>query len=143
MKCQEAKLNEPAEKAKILSKNSKTIVRIVNRSDFVTISKKLKSRSKGLNLQARKRSAEDQPLISHLMRVGITCSKRVGNAVRRNKAKQRLRHIARECLPVIGRTGWDYVIIGHYKDTEKMNFNDLKKSFIKVVHQVHKFGDQA
>ena len=143
MECREAKLDEPSEKAKRLSKKSKIIVRILNRSDFITVSSKFKSRSKGLNLQARRRSCKDHPSISHLMRVGITCSKKVGNAVRRNRAKRKLRHIARDCLPEIGRTGWDYVLIGHYRDTEEMNFNDLKKSFIKVIHQVHKYGDQA
>ena len=39
------------------------------------------------------------------MRVGFTCSKKVGNAVARNRAKRRLRAVAREVLPDRGRAG--------------------------------------
>ena len=77
--------------------------------------------------------------IRNLIRVGFTCSKKVGNAVRRNAAKRRLRHLARDCLPNMGKNGWDYILIGHEKYTEEMNFNELKNSFIKALNQIHQF----
>ena len=45
------------------------------------------------------------------MRVGFTASRRVGNAVTRNRAKRRLRAAAAEVLPRQGRRGTDYVIV--------------------------------
>jgi ribonuclease P protein component len=45
-------------------------------------------------------------------RFGITVSRKVGNAVRRNRARRRLRAAAREVLPEAGRPGMDYVLIG-------------------------------
>ena len=41
---------------------------------------------------------DDDPAI----RVGFTCSKKVGNAVARNRAKRRLRAVAREVLHAMG-----------------------------------------
>ena len=45
------------------------------------------------------------------IKVGFTATKKIGNAVIRNRAKRRMRHIAREVLPVYGIAGHDYVFI--------------------------------
>ncbi|WP_409433287.1 ribonuclease P protein component [Litorimonas sp. RW-G-Af-16] len=45
------------------------------------------------------------------IRVGFTATKKIGNAVTRNKAKRRLRELARAYLPELGLTGHDYVFI--------------------------------
>ena len=45
-------------------------------------------------------------------RVGFTVSKRVGNAVKRNRARRRLKSIASDVLPKEGFQAWDYVFIG-------------------------------
>ena len=45
------------------------------------------------------------------MRVGFTASRKVGNAVMRNRAKRRLRAAAAEVLAREGRPGTDYVLI--------------------------------
>lgn len=44
-------------------------------------------------------------------RLGFTCSRKVGNAVARNRARRRLREAARQALPA-GLRGWDIVLIG-------------------------------
>ncbi len=44
-------------------------------------------------------------------RVGFTASRKVGNAVARNRARRRLRAAAREVMPNAARAGHDYVIV--------------------------------
>ena len=45
------------------------------------------------------------------LRIGFTASKKIGNAVIRNRAKRRLRAAASQLLPLLGRTGHDYVLV--------------------------------
>jgi ribonuclease P protein component len=45
------------------------------------------------------------------VRVGFTASKKIGNAVNRNRAKRRLRAAASQLLPLLGRDGHDYVLV--------------------------------
>ena len=45
------------------------------------------------------------------MRVGYTVTKKIGNAVARNRIKRRFRAAAREVLPGLAEPGHDYVLI--------------------------------
>jgi ribonuclease P protein component len=45
------------------------------------------------------------------LRIGFTASKKIGNAVTRNRAKRRLRAAASALLPLLGRPGHDYVLV--------------------------------
>ena len=54
--------------------------------------------------------AEEASGAPHL-RVGFTATKKIGNAVIRNRAKRRLRAAARETLPLSARAGHDYVLV--------------------------------
>ena len=83
------------------------------RADFLwAASKGQKAGGPHLLIQAvrRRRSkfyADDDPMV----RVGFTASKKVGNAVRRAKAKRRMRELARRYLGGVARPGYDYVLI--------------------------------
>lgn len=57
-------------------------------------------------LQAR-RVADDRTT-----RVGFTVSKKVGNAVKRSRARRRLKEAARLTLPKVAPQGWDLVLVG-------------------------------
>jgi len=54
-----------------------------------------------------------------LMRLGLTVSKKVGNAVIRNRMRRRLRELARAILPEAGVPGADHVLIGRAGGIER------------------------
>ncbi|MBX9885032.1 MAG: ribonuclease P protein component [Novosphingobium sp.] len=54
-----------------------------------------------------------------LQRFGVTVTKRIGNAVARNRMKRRLRALAREILPAQGIAGADHVLIGRENGIER------------------------
>jgi len=51
---------------------------------------------------------DDDPAIG----IGITVTKKIGNAVVRNRIKRRFRALARDVLPEHGHAGADHVLIG-------------------------------
>jgi ribonuclease P protein component len=53
------------------------------------------------------------------MRLGLTVSKKVGNAVVRNRMKRRFRALAREVVPERGIAGADHVMIGRAGGVER------------------------
>ena len=53
------------------------------------------------------------------VRVGFTASRKVGNAVMRNRAKRRLRAIAAQVLSNRGKSGMDYVLIARGATAER------------------------
>jgi ribonuclease P protein component len=101
------------------------------RADFLAAARARVAHTKGFVLQARDRGA-DGPA-----RVGFTCSKKVGNAVARNRAKRRLREIARLELPENARPGWDYVLIGRREATATRDFRQMREDLRQALDQVH------
>ncbi|KMK68217.1 ribonuclease P protein component [Puniceibacterium sp. IMCC21224] len=69
--------------------------------------------------------------------VGFTCSKKVGNSVARNRAKRRLREVARLLLPSLGKPGWDYVLIGRFEATARRPFADLQGDLRYALKKLH------
>lgn len=66
------------------------------------------------------------------MRVGFTVSKKVGNAVERNRVRRRLRAAADKVLPAAGQPGRDYVVIGR-KAALSRGFEDLVQDLKTAV----------
>ena len=105
------------------------------RADFLRAARGRSQGTPGFHLQARERAEEessDTPI-----RVGFTCSKKVGNAVARNRAKRRLREIARLVLPECGQAGWDYVLIGRRDATDQRPWEDLLGDLRRALAQIH------
>lgn len=74
-----------------------------------------------------------------MIRVGFTATKRIGNAVIRNRSKRRLREISRALLPTLGQCGYDYVFIAR-DSTPKRDWQDLMNDTEKALKMLSKSG---
>ena len=70
-------------------------------------------------------------------RVGFTASKKIGNAVTRNRARRRLRAVMRQSLQPVARLGLDYVMIARY-DTARREWQHLVNDAEKMVGYLHR-----
>ena len=108
---------------------------LTKRSEFLAAARAGRAGMPGFLLQARKR--RDDEADPTLVRVGFTCSKKVGNAVARNRAKRRLREVARQVLPESGRPGWDYVLVGKAGVTADRPFEAMRDDLREALERVH------
>lgn len=88
------------------------IGRLKRRAEFVRLTRQGRRQAMpGLVLQAAL-SADPDIRTAETLRVGFTVSKRVGNAVERNRLKRRLRAAVNLVFPACAAPGRDYVIVG-------------------------------
>jgi ribonuclease P protein component len=106
------------------------------RADFLRAASARRQGTPGFLLQARPRR-DGEAAAPEAVRVGFTCSKKVGNAVARNRAKRRLREIARLVLADAARPGWDYVLVGRPGATATREFTDLLEDLRRALVSVH------
>ena len=106
---------------------------LTQRADFLRLARARRASGPAFLLQARKRDADD----TTGMRIGFTCSTKVGNAVARNRAKRRLRAIAQAVLPQHGEPGWDYVLVGRKEATAHRAFDALLEDLRRALDKVH------
>lgn len=108
---------------------------LTKRADFQRASRAAHVATPGFILQMRNRRADENTAAD--IRIGFTCSKKVGNAVARNRAKRRLREIARLALPKLGQSGNDYVLIGRKSATATLPFTQLQADLARALAKLH------
>lgn len=85
---------------------------LTRRSDFLAANRGLRVARPGFVLLTR-------PNDAGALRFGITVTKKIGNAVVRNRMKRRLRALLRDLLPTAGLAGHDHVLIGREGGIER------------------------
>ena len=69
------------------------------------------------------------------VRVGFTVSKKVGNAVIRNRVRRRLREIARQVIPGQARPDLDYVLVGRQGALER-DFAVMRQELVEALKRL-------
>ena len=111
---------------------SRKPTRLTQRAEFLRVAGQgRKAPAPGLVLQVLARG-DDAPA-----RLGFTVTKKVGNAVRRNRTKRRLREAARMVLAETPLTGHDLVLIGR-DGTAGRPFDALKQDLRRTLDKLIK-----
>jgi len=92
---------------------------LTRRADFLAANRGLRVARPGFVLLIRPNAGEGQ-------RFGITVTKKIGNAVVRNRMKRRFRALLREVLPAEGLPDTDHVLIGREGGVER-DFSKMRE----------------
>ena len=103
---------------------------LTRRRDFLAANAGRRAAMPGLVLLMRPRDDGDAA-----MPIGFTVTRKIGNAVVRNRMKRRLRALARELLPAAGVAGADHVLIGRAGGVER-DFAALRADLAKALRRV-------
>ncbi len=102
--------------------------RLKVRAQFLAAAKAAYQARPGVVVQAKPRDDGE-------IHVGFTCTKKVGNAVVRNRAKRRMREAAEQMIPLHGLPGHDYVLIARDatpgRDWQAL-LDDVKAALIRL-----------
>jgi ribonuclease P protein component len=108
------------------------MTRLKNRADFLRAARGIRRSTAGLTLELCP-TPEPAPAC---LRVGFTASRKVGNAVARNRAKRRLRAVAAALLPLHGRAAHDYVLVARTATLTRA-FDDLLADLTGALKAAH------
>jgi len=103
---------------------------IKKRSDFLAANRGKRYATPGFVLLVRDRQ-DDNPAI----RLGITITKKVGNAVIRNRMRRRFRALAQEMLADKGKAGADHILIGRDSGIER-DIDALRADMVKALGKI-------
>ena len=106
------------------------ILTLRQRRDFLLANKARRAPMPGFVLLVRRRDDGDPAI-----RLGITVTRKIGNAVVRNRLKRRFRALGRELLPTAGVRGADHVLIGRADGVERP-FDLLRAELAKALAKV-------
>ena len=98
---------------------------LTRRADFLAANRGLRIARPGFVLLVNPNGLDQ-------VRYGITVTKKIGNAVVRNRMKRRFRALLREFLPVAGLPGHDHVMIGRETGIER-DFTMLREELAMAL----------
>ena len=98
---------------------------LTRRSDFTSANRGLRVARPGFVLLAHANNGAG-------LRYGITVTKRIGNAVVRNRMKRRFRALLREVLPQHGLPDTDHIVIGREGGVER-DFARLREELLMAL----------
>ena len=111
-----------------------SLTRILKRSEYLRVKQRGTSvAAPGLVIQAAPGANDSNFLYP---RVGFTVSKKVGNAVKRNRARRRLKSVASDVLPKEGFPSWDYVFIGRAMTLDR-TYDSLLQDARLALRKIH------
>ncbi len=103
--------------------------RLKKRADFLRLASRGRKIAKpGFVMQALRETEAPE------LRLGFTATKKIGNAVARNRAKRRLREAARLTLAVRDLPGVELVLIAR-RETGGVPFATLRRNLAKAVDE--------
>lgn len=103
---------------------------IKKRADFLAANRGKRYAAPGFVLLVHDRRDDDPA-----KRLGITITKKVGNAVVRNRMRRRFRELASELLADNGKAGADHVLIGRDGGIER-DFGTLREDMTKALRKL-------
>ena len=111
------------------------IDRLRKRADFLAAARHLRKVAGSVTLEM---APTPEPVRApQTLRLGFTASKKIGNAVARNRAKRRLRAAAYALLPLSGRAGHDYVLVARAGILVR-DFAALKDDIAEAARAAHR-----
>jgi len=116
------------------------IARLRKRADFLAAARHLRRVSGAITLELA--PTPEKARAPQSLRLGFTASRKIGNAVARNRAKRRLRAAAYALLPLSGREGHDYVLIARQGILAR-DFAALKDDIAEAARAAHAKLDAA
>ncbi len=124
--------------------------RLKTRPDFLRVARaRRKGVTPGLILQVAPRESGDKPSSDPVpgaadegCRIGFTASRKVGNAVVRNRARRRLREVVEQIMPSHAKGRRDYVLIAR-STTAGRPFNALVDDLETALKHVDSYRDAS
>lgn len=132
-------IGEPAktacERGTTTARTTTALARMTRRPDYLRAARGRKAVTRGFVLQSYRRPPDDL-VASDAPRVGFTVSRKVGDAVVRNRVRRRLKEAMRAVGPRAARTGHDYVMVGRH-GAIALPFRDLLGDLERAFRKVH------
>jgi ribonuclease P protein component len=104
--------------------------RLKRRADFLAARDGKRAPAAAFFVQVRNRHDAAEP------RIGLTVTKKTGNAVERNRIRRRLREAAKNVMSAAGKPGFDYVLVAR-REALGAPFAALVKDLERALKKVH------